>query len=393
MTKILLNWKLTFTILSIGLVVVSIFFTEIILISFKTETDINVYCSAVETYENGNNPYLIEKLRKYSNSNLSFIYPPLSLPFFKILCLIDSIAGYYIIWILLLLAIFCITKRADARLDPLLLITLLASGFLVTFWNMLTGNVGLIELTLFAVTYYFITKRKYRNAALFLALTSFFKVLPILFAPLFLFTKEGYKEKFKTFFLITIFLAAANLLSFLLFPNIMPTYLLSLVGKAGQQHSPIYESGGIKNPSLLFFTKELSERFFNSNTTISIIIYLLCTLLVLLLFCIYIKRERRRFLHIFSFGVLAIMIILPRLKPYSFAFALLPTYFLIKNFNFKNKLLAILLTSLLPLLVLIFGFSPHNVNTIWKYNQLISLLAIFIFILLKDFYKRGRKAP
>lgn len=390
MKKSTFGWKLAFTTLCISLILISLFFTEIILISFKTETDINVYCSAVEAYKNGNNPYLVEELRVYSSSNLSFIYSPLSLPFFEVLCFVDSIMGYYIIWLLLLLATFYITKKADTQLDPLLLITLLASGFLATFWNMLTGNVGLIELTFFAATYYFIMKRKYRNAALFLALTSLFKILPILFAPLFLFTKESKKEKTKTFLLTTVFLAVVHLLSFLLFPQIMPTYLLSLIGKAGLQHNPIYESGGIKNPSLLFLIKELSRVFFNENTTAFIIIYILSTLLVLFLFYIYIKRKRRKFLHTFSFGILAIMTILPQLKPYSFTFALLPIYFLIKNFKLIDKIASLFIVSILPLVILIFGYSSSSI--IWNYSQLICLFTLVIFILLKESFKRGKES-
>lgn len=385
MQKLKLNWKIAFFSLCFSLIILNI-----ILIGncFKgSGWDFDIYCSAVKTLQSGKNPYLVRNLKEYSGGpmSFSFVYPPISLPFFKMICFINQRVSYHIIWILMLVATFLATRRIDKNFESWLLTTLLTTGFIATYWNLLTGNVGLIELFLFSVTYYWIIKKNYCLSALFLVLASTLKIVPLLFGGLFIFARLSKLDKFKIFSIIAASFASINLLSYILFPSLTSSYYLSIMGQMGQ-HNPIFEGGGLNNPASFFLIKKISDLLFNHSFMVLLGLYILFVGFIAALLFNYVWRKKRDFVDIFSVGTLAVLIVLPRLKPYSFTFALLPMYFLLKDFDFKNKFWSILLISACPLIFYTAGnFLDLSLNLSWNYSQPICLFIFFMFFLTRDY--------
>ena len=171
---------------------------------YETGWDFNVYIAAVDATENGIDPYIVENLQKYQvqASNLPFIYPPISILFFKTLIvffkkihLSNFRINYYILWCLFLIGTFFVIRRGDKYFQPLLFITLLTTGFIVSFWNFLTGNIGLIELFLFSLTFYFVLKERYCLSAAFTKVLSYFQSICLLVFFIFYLVRDYFDSK------------------------------------------------------------------------------------------------------------------------------------------------------------------------------------------------------
>lgn len=360
--------------------------------------DLNVYCAAVKVFNNNGNPYLVNELQKSSSGILPFVYPPTSIYFFKILCypscIFDSRASYYFLWCLLLAGAFFVIRKNDKNFQPLLLIILFTTGFLATHWNYLTGNIGLLELLLLSICFSFAIKEKYYLAMFPLAFIALLKITPLVLVSIFIFSGISKFSKFKLMSFGLILFIFLSSLSYILFPDITHSYYLALMGKIENQNSPIYEGGGIGNPSLFFLLKNINETLFSNNFTTFLILYILLIGSVFALFLNYTLKKNRNFPEVLSTGILFFLIASPRLKPYSFTFALIPVYFLIKDFHVRYKFLSIFIVSVIPLLMLrlhifasIIGNVPTFPKTIVKYHQSICLLCFFIFALTYDSFK------
>lgn len=377
-----------------------VFNVNLIAMNFhKAGWDFNVYCAAVKVFENNGNPYLVNEVQKLSGNSLPFIYPPISIFLFKTFCYLNSIfnvrISYHILWCIFILGIFFIIKKGDKCFSPLLLVTLLLSGFLATFWNFFTGNIGLFELLLLSVCFYFVIKGKYYLAMFPLTLIALLKIIPLALIGIFILSGITKSSRLKVLLFGVLLFIFFSSLSYFLFPDITHSYYLSLMGKLGKQISPIYEKGGISNPSTFYMVKSVSEMLFGNNFIVSLTIYILLIAFIFAIFLDYVLKNDRDFLDILSAWVLFFLIVSPRLKPYSFAFALIPVYFLIKDFTERYKFLAIFIVSVIPLLRLrLYSFFAASTeplfilgNTIFDYNQSICLLIFFIFTLLYDRFK------
>src|SRR3990167_8828926 len=139
---------------------------------------------------------------------------------------------------------FLIIKKGDERFNPLLLVTLLASGFLATFWNFFTGNIGLLELLLLSLCFYFTIKEKYYLAMFPLAFIALLKIIPLGLMSIFIFSGISKSSKLKVLSSGVILFIFFSSLSYILFPDITHSYYLALMGKIGKQISPIHEKGG-----------------------------------------------------------------------------------------------------------------------------------------------------
>ncbi|MFC1646349.1 glycosyltransferase family 87 protein [Candidatus Omnitrophota bacterium] len=367
----------------------------------KAGWDCKSNCAAVKVLENGNNPYLVDNMKAYTKGmKTGFLYLPISFILFKILCFfnrfLDPTLNYYIFWSASLIGTFLVVKKAEIKEgDHFLLITLLITGLMASWWNFFTGNIDLIHLFIISIIYFWIIRKKYYLASFFIVLNSLTKLTPLVFGGLFIFAKISKLTKFKILSLIIGLFILANLFSYLLFPGITRSCYLSLIGNLGQQYSPIYEEGGWANPALPFLIKDIANNFSNNNYVLFFGLYLIFISFILC-FCInYIQRKKRDFVDIFSLGILAFMLILPRLKPYSFTWALLPIYFLIKDLNVKKKILFVLIVSVFPLII-VFWKASHiffgiSYKEFFDYVQIHSLFLFFIVFLVTDYFNISEK--
>ena len=353
--------------------------------------DFRVYYTAVKTIEKGNNPYFANKLKGYSDKGFTFFpYPPLILIFFKAIISscphLDLKISYYIFWSLFLIAAFYVIKKIYSHSNVLLLVTLLLTGFVTTYWNYLTGNIGIIELFVFSLIFYWITRKRYYLAAIFIGLMGFVKILPIAFGSLFLFADTARGNRYKIFLLIPAIFILLHTISYALFPGISSTYFLILSGKIPGQYNPMNEGGLQCNPALFCLINDIACKLFISNRIIFLGMYGLFVSFVFLLFLYYALKKQRGFLEVFCVGVLSFLLIFPRLKPYSFTLALVPIYFLIKEWNLKDLIFPILLISAFPTLSLIINNIYPSI--LFEYAQSISLLIFYMFFI---FYNKNLK--
>jgi hypothetical protein len=106
-----------------------------------------------------------------------------------------------------------------------------------------------------------------------------------------------------------------------------------------------------------------------------------------------IKKNQENPLKVYSLAMLAIFMVLPRIKPYYFIDLVIPLYFLFKDYSYKIKILVFVVISLLPLFAwyyfLIDRTQPISYLSylIYQYSQTFSLFLIFAITIALEYYK------
>jgi hypothetical protein len=147
----------------------------------------------------------------------------------------------------------------------------------------------------------------------------------------------------------------------------------------------------MSTPSSLLLCKDLGAL---AGLPYQVLYGLFATGLALLL---YAKMRGRRFerMELLSLLVLFCLLLMPRLKPYSFAYALLPAYYLLKRSTFLEKTAALLVLSFVPLILYLVhttsghmgaGWVYENAasGTILHYGQLCALFVLFTWYLFRQ---------
>jgi hypothetical protein len=361
--------------------------------------DYRVYCGAAKAFDAGKDPYVVDNIQPYSDVFFSFAYPPITLVLFKAACVMKSAKAYYLIWTVLLLAIVLIVNRAIKDPDALFLLTLILTGFVTIFWSFYTGNAALVEAFVFSIGYYFVLKKRYQLGAMFVTLSSIFKILPIVFAVLLLLIHGDWKKKLKVGGVAAATFILMHGASLLLFPGISKTYYSSILGNVPNQHTPITETGGLTNPAPMLFVSDLSEKIFGPNNVAFFVLYSIVILCVGVLFFNFARINRGKsdddFGKVFSLGIIAIYLILPRLKPYSFAPALLAIGFLANRYRYSGKMIVSGIISLLPIILYWVGqrSSGAGGNLFLGYGQLICLFLFYGYFLVKEAFSMNPRQP
>jgi hypothetical protein len=379
----LLGWKNILILLCLILIILIIFRVFINFNDFGLDN--NVFCGAVSSFSNGDDPYYVSNLEKYSGNVFPFVYFPLTLIFFIPLCLFKTVLIYLMCWVILLLFIFLIAKKIDrfqGNGDTLFLITILITGFATMYENLLSGNVGLVEGFLFSIVLLALVKGRYYLSSIILGMIASLKIFPLLFGGLFLFGKRILKKKVWTIILFVVGFLAIHLISAMLFPEFTGSYIKTITGTMEGQFRLQEETGGC-NPSSYVFLKEAVFSF-TQNNILFYLIYASFCLLIAIFFVYRLKNHKDLFFNHFCLGILGIMLIWTRLKPYSFVWALLPIYFLTKNSSIIKKILVIMVISMAPNISILLGgyIFPILRNTIWlSYTSFFSLLLVYIILI------------
>lgn len=92
-------------------------------------------------------------------------------------------------------------------------------------------------------------------------------------------------------------------------------------------------------------------------------------------------------MRLFSFGLMSICLLIPRLKPNYFIFILIPTYLLAINAKDGIKTLIITIGAILPFIGLVIAdrmpveyMIKDLISLLISYNQVLCALAVFIVI-------------
>jgi hypothetical protein len=126
----------------------------------------------------------------------------------------------------------------------------------------------------------------------------------------------------------------------------MHSYYLAITDQL-PQHSPVNEGGGASTPALLFLLIGIGEFMFGSGTLGVSLYLILLSLVAAALLKIY-KEENIDRATILSFSIIGTLLLIPRLKPYTLSYAVVPTYYLVKDWNIEGKTLILILAVVLP---------------------------------------------
>ncbi len=376
-----MTWRKAFYALVLLLIALNVLLVG--LFSATAGWDFAVYCGAVQAADAGHNPYLVAELRPYSGNNLSFVYPPSSLWLFKLLCLLGP-RGYYFWWIAALLLSYLLIAAPASPADRWLWGGLLLSGFITTYYNFFTGNIGLLELIPFALLYRSLRRRRDESSALWLAVSAYFKGVPLLFGTLYAFLRRPWRERLRLWGVLGGSFALLLALSYVSYPALWGSYLQSLSGSLGTQHSPWRDIGGVTKPALPFLVADALRLVGITCPRQALIVYLALALWIVSEGIAFARRRTAQDFELtFSAGVLGLLLILPILRPYSFTFALLPVYTLSRRYGMRGRVLMLGLVSLLPLLLYLLPFAlypralPPLLGFLWSYGQTLILAAVY----------------
>jgi hypothetical protein len=220
-----------------------------------------------------------------------------------------------------------------------------------------------------------------------------FTLVPLPFTALYLAVKRPILQRIQYILLSIGVVVVLFLLTWLINPALFETYIETFTGST----SALNEPSGMNTPTpFLMFGVLLNQT--NGISILLILVSLIYICLVIGTSWYVIKKNQENLLKIYSLTMLAIFMVLPRIKPYYFIVLAIPLYFLFKDSSDKIKILVFAAISLLPLgvwyyfmiyrpLPLNYVPMPYLTYMIYSYAQTISLFLIFIITIALEYYK------
>jgi hypothetical protein len=357
-----------------------------------TGTDYRVFKSAVQVLDQGEDPYFLLNINYYSGEMNPFNYPPHTLFFFWCLqyfFVFQSLWTYYTFLIVFLIMSGYIILTMDQKPQYLFFITLLLTSFISIYWNFVSGNKDILFLFLFAVILYLMVREKFWQSSIVMGLMGSFSLITIPFTVLYLVVRRPIFDRAK-YILLSI---GVIVVIFLITWWVTPSLLISYMGNIEGRSSPLNDQSGLLTP-----TPFLMFGYFLNHTNTSITIPLVCVSLVyigLIMGASWLvtRKHQDKPLIVYSFVILAIFMMLPRIKPYDFIILIPSFYFLFKDYGNKIKTLVFVVVSLLPISVWYYFWFDRSqpmsfLNYLIKsYTQTLSLFLIFIIAFALIYYK------
>jgi hypothetical protein len=353
--------------------------------------DYRVFKGAAQSLNHGVDPYDLTNIKYYVGGTIPFNYPPHTLLFFwclQFLFVYQNIWIYYAILVTFLAAGGYLIAITDNKPQYLFLITLLLTAFISMFWNFYNGNKEIFNLFLFAGIFYLLVKEKFWHSSIVLGLLGSVTLVHLPFVALSLAIQRPLLQRLQYVLMSIGVVAALFLITWLINPSAMVSYIKTFEGSS----SALNEPSGIYNPTpFLMFGVLLHQT--NGITPQLILVSLVYAGLVIGACWYVIKKNRENPLILYSITMLAIFMILPRVKPYYFIVLAIPLYFLFRDCSDKIKILVLAVVSLLPLSVWYHFWIDHTqpisylTYLILSYTQIFSLFLIFIIAVTLAYYR------
>jgi hypothetical protein len=233
--------------------------------------DIRVNCAAVDAHAAGLDPYYVKNLK---HTKLSYPYLPVTLDVFRPLCAEGLLQRHYRSMYLFLgtaAALLCaLVASSPGRGDIALRVLLVLGGFVGFEWTVLTGNfailTGLLTALVLALFRYGSLRRSnaqeagsfacYAAGAAILGVLTSLKVtfFPLLMGLYFLPLLRG--QRLGLIALGAGCFAAPFLISWLLYNDLLFSWIAAITGQISGQDSPVSENC---NPSLLCLGQALAQ--------------------------------------------------------------------------------------------------------------------------------------
>lgn len=326
-----------YSILAIGILVLVfiVLFAQLVAEKY-VPMDYNIFRSAVQVWEKGGDPYDIVQLKAVTGHDYPFRYPVITLYFFKFL----SPLSHLIWWGIISVLIFVLMMFVDKKFDWILFFVVLTTGYMTLFKNFTIGNIGIIDLLFFTFVFLALSRKLYWLAAVLVGMNAIFKTVPLVYSLLFIMIPLEWYKRAGLVLLSWVTFAGLHLVSYLISPDLSRSFYNLLFNGY-----PMLDARGFFNPSSYAFIKDIFRADYYLYAYLP---YLLIIGLFGLL--IWIKRKEDWFI-VYCFGILAIMLSIPELKHYTYVMAIIPTYFILKEFDFLTKFYTIILICFVPMAV------------------------------------------
>jgi hypothetical protein len=256
------------------------------------------------------------------------------------------------------------------------------------FWNFLTANKEIFFLFLFACIFYLLVKEKFWQSSVVMGLMVSCTLVPLPFIALYLVVKRSILKRLQYIILSICVIAVIFLVTWLINPALFVSYI-----KMFGTTSALREPSDRNSPTPFLMFGVLLHQTNDGITIPLILVSIIYICLVIGASWYAIKKNQENPLKVYSLTMLAIFMVLPRIKPYYFIDLAIPLYFLFKDFSYKIKILVFAVISLLPLFawyyVVMDRTQPiHYLTYLFEaYSQTISLFLIFIITIALEYYK------
>lgn len=316
--------------------------------------DHRVYCAALTAMDNGVDPYPVENLRQYGGEQLPYSYPPLAAKLFWPTCQLGEYGYVFADFGLLLLTFVLLLPRGR---DRGFLLILLVSGYLALSWNIATGNTGILELLLLAALFRLIRSGRYNLPMVLIGVVGFIKIVPLAFSLGALFVDRSAPLQQRALRALIPLATAALLfcISQALYPAFGESYFRQLSGEILNRHSAIQETdAGPSNAALWPVIGRLSDMAPLPSLAQRGIGLACVSLFGGAMAALFVRLARRKRdiedARLLSILFLVVLALLPRLKPYSYVYAIIPTWILFKDRSPLAKAVLLACISAGPLL-------------------------------------------
>jgi hypothetical protein len=340
----------------------------------NNQWDFRTYYYAGRAYAEGLDPYELGSLAEVSQTEIGFpfFYPPLTLPFFRLLSGLDlgtaaivflglkllGVAGLIVLWQVVFL---------DGEHDPLFYLFCIFGFGGALIADLRSGNVSVFEQVALWLAFYALLRNRLLAFSLLVILASVFKLFPVLFLGLLLLSES--RRKYWHLLGSGLLFLGVNLASYLLQPQLYSSFLLS---------APNLDERGAINPSSLAAIRDVFDGLVRRGLVRDVmagesIVYLV-VIVVVVAFTGWAARrvgsgDPRTIIFL---ACLAYALILPRFKDYAYILLLVPSYFMVTRvIRLPGTLLLLILLMISSRLPVPFGLEGAVSNLLWAYPSLI----------------------
>lgn len=321
--------------------------------------DLALLCSGFEAWQSGADPYDLADLRRLTGSELALPYPAFWIVALHPLCLLPGDGAKWA-QLFMLAAVYLLLPRRSG--DGPLSLALLLGGLAALYWNVLTGNHGLVELMLIALFYRHAAASRLGAAGAALGLLGSFKLLPALYSLALLgwWRAAGPRRVGLALAASLVAFTAVHAVSWVIAPALYQSFLAQTFGFGRQWPVPLLETtASLTNPTPWLCVAGLPDGRIALPKSAALLAGLVAALLIPLRrfareTALALGRTARSAtsgtdgaLRLASWMIVLLVLLSPRLKPYAYAHLLAPLWWLARELR-PGCQLAIAVTAVAP---------------------------------------------
>ena len=287
---------------------------------------------------------------------------------------------YAAIWIAATICTFLLVGLLDRRPQWLLLAAVVAAGFDAVRWMLVTGNIAIFEMLFAGAAFASLAAgRRLEIFGLGLGSATFLKIEPVAFSVL-AFVSGGPRRGLTATAGVFAAFAALHALGFLTMPAASSFYWKHLLSGFGGFFGAEAIYGGNTHPSVLSLFSDVSAAI-TGRSWPAIPFYVGIAALVLV--DLLLSRRRTDYPQTIALWGLALLVSMPRLKPYVFGLGIVPLYLAAKYLPPRQQIVLVAVSCAMPMAAaaaLTSGLVSGAAARILGYYQLFALAGAYLLV-------------